>query len=419
MRLRLYQMTGIRWLAAQRAALLADEQGLGKTVQALCAIPSSVGVIIECPASLRLLWRDECLRWRSDLTPLVEPALRWPNPGEAYIVSEGWVRKRWATQPWEGLPKNVYLVCDEAHRYKGRSTRTAAMSSVCADIRRNDGWTVALTGTPIMNTPKELYTLLLVFGAARKAFGGWTEYTKLWHAKRGRFKETIWGEPSAEVKLRFSAVSLRRTRQEVLPELPSKAYQTIPCEVSLPLQRKMDLALATLVAKLDEWEQSSPTAELSIGGHSALMRDLAEAKIPAMQEWIERMGSDCGPFLVFSMHVAPLEALANLEGWKVLSGDTPMKDRQANVQALQEGRLKGLGVSILAGGSGLTLTAAHNALFVDRSYVPAENLQAEDRMVRFGQLHPVLISTLVADHKLERRLNEILTIKLTTVSGVL
>jgi SNF2 family DNA or RNA helicase len=96
-----------------------------------------------------------------------------------------------------------------------------------------------------------------------------------------------------------------------------------------------------------------------------------------------------------------------------------MKDRQANVQALQEGRLKGLGVSILAGGSGLTLTAAHNALFVDRSYVPAENLQAEDRMVRFGQLHPVLISTLVADHKLERRLNEILTIKLTTVSGVL
>src|SRR5208337_4253510 len=99
--LREYQIAGIRWLSVQRAAFLFDEPGVGKTVQAICAIPENVPVVIDCPATLRLLWRDEIRKWRSDLKLYVMgasvrqadkvPSRAWPEPGEAWIVSDGWI----------------------------------------------------------------------------------------------------------------------------------------------------------------------------------------------------------------------------------------------------------------------------------------------------------------------------------------
>ena len=413
--LRPYQIAGIRWLARQRAALLTDEQGLGKTVQALCAIPTGAPVIVECPASLRLYWRDEIVRWRHDLAPIVQPDPRYPKLGEALIVSDGWIRKLVQVSDLV-IPDNVFLISDEAHRYKGRSARAEAMAMLCADIRRRNGSTIGLTGTPMMNSPLELYAVLSVFGAARKAFGAWGAYCKGWHATKGRFHETIWGEPSQAIRDGLASVTLRRTRAEVLPELPTWTYQRISVDVGPQFAKRLDVVYADLETKIRDWEHDANSA-FSIGAHSRTMVDLARKKIDAMLQWVT-LREDDGPLVVFSSHRAPLDALGTLPGWGLIHGDTPMAQRHELVERFQGGKLRGLGCSIRAAGVGLTLTKAHHMIFVDRSYVPAENMQARDRLVRFGQHHPVLVAILVADHPFERRLDEILDNKIALIEQV-
>ncbi len=421
--LRPYQIEGVRWLARQRAAFLLDEQGTGKTIQALCAAPGEVGIILDVPASLRFIWRDEIHRWRPDLRVTMTPRDgHWPAPSEVYIVSDAWIRDRVATQPWRSLPADLYLISDEAHRYKGRSARSDAMQILCADIRRQNGCTIALTGTPVLNSAPELYSLFLIFGCARKAFTGWGVYKKLWHAKKGRYA-LEWGKSDPEVVSRVKSVSLRRTRAEVLPEIPPKTYEAIPCDPGARLSGQLDAEFKRLEAPIAKWAASSDADPPSALTWQTEMRvELARRKIPHMRDWIERNEADetdGSPLVIFSMHRAPIDHLAELKGWAVITGDTSPQKRRDLVSDFQAGRLRGLGLTLLAGGTGITLTAAHRMLFVDQSYVPAENWQGEDRVCRFGQTFPVLISRLVWDHPLERRLDEILQLKGAVIRGAL
>jgi len=414
--LRQYQLEAIRWLATQRAAFLFDEMGLGKTIQAICAIPENVPVIVDCPASLRLLWRDEIRKWRSDLTPcVVTNRSGFPSINEVWIVSDGWITKTIQTQPWEyPLPSNLFLISDEAHRYKGRSARTEAMQFFCADIRTLQGCTIALTGTPLMNRAMELYTLFLVFGAMRKAFGGWGEYKKLWNAKKGRFGETIWKEPKPELADRIRAVSLRRTRAQVLPELPAKTYQRIPSEAGARLSKRLDDLQDDIAEELEEYARAEgvepPTKLVQ---DTKLRVELAKAKQEDMLAWIERNSTeeDDSPLVVFSMHRGPVEECGKLKGWRIITGDVSVKNRHDIVSEFQGGKLRGVALTLQSGGTGLTLTAAHRMLFVDRAYTPPDNWQAEDRVCRMGQTQPVIISRLVTEHPLEIRLDEILEVK--------
>jgi len=422
MPLRQYQLDGIHWLIRQRAAFLLDQQGLGKTVQTLCAIPSDVGVIIECPATLRYIWRDEVKRWRNDLSVVVTPTERdhfWPAANEVFIVSDGWVKSRVAVQPWPSPPLRLFLVSDEAHRFKGRSQRAESMDFLCADIRRYDGWTLALTGTPVMNDPPELYSLFRVFGCARKAFGGWTEFRSLWDTKVGRYKEVIWGDPSPEVRARVQLVSLRRERAEVLSELPPESEEVIPCEVGTKLMRQLDDVWSFSRAAIDEWEESDRVVPpMSITQHTELWNQIAKAKTADMLAWCDRMADEGDPVVVFTMHLAPLDALRARKRWSVISGEVSPLKRRDLVEDFQAGKYDGMGLTIRSGGTGLTLTKAHRVLFVERSYVPSENDQAKDRVSRFGQTQPVIISRLVVDHPLERRLDEVIQKKTRMIRAV-
>jgi SWI/SNF-related matrix-associated actin-dependent regulator of chromatin subfamily A-like protein 1 len=417
--LRAYQEAGVLWLANRRAGLLLDEQGTGKTIQTLCAIPEGVGVLIFCPASLRGQWRDEILRWRPDLTPTVvvgDALCRWPEPNEVLISSDSGVRKFVSLRPWPARP-SVYTVVDECHLYKGRSLRTDAMQILLAEVRRNDGWTIGLTGTPLMNHPSELFTLTLLFGCMRLAFGSWSKYTESWNCRKGRFSETVWGKPKAEVRQNLSRVSLRRTRAEVMPELPPKVYTTHPVDIKKRLQDALDKVSGVLSPQLDAWATMEKLP--SFEKHSEIWTLLTKAKIDDMLDWCDRMEQAEEPVLVFSMHLEPLSRLKDRPGWAVITGDTPPEKRTGIVKAFQGGDLKGVGLSIKAAGVGLTLTQAAFQLFVDRSYNPMDNVQAEDRSSRYGQTRTVHITSLVADHPLDRRIHEILTDKSCMIQEVL
>jgi hypothetical protein len=152
--------------------------------------------------------------------------------------------------------------------------------------------------------------------------------------------------------------------------------------------------------------------------HMAEARQLlAKAKIPALLEIVESFEEQEEPVIVFSDHRAPIDALASRKGWAVITGETNPADRHRIAGDFQAGQYKGIGLTIDAGAVSITLTRASNMIFVDRSYNPALNDQAEDRAVRIGQTRGVVIQQLVADHRLDIRLQQILDQKQKIITG--
>ena len=131
-----------------------------------------------------------------------------------------------------------------------------------------------------------------------------------------------------------------------------------------------------------------------------------------MLEYIEEQEEQGVPLVVFSSHLAPLDELLGRPGWAVISGDTKLEKRQEIVDAFQAGHLKGIALTIRAGGVGLTLTHAWKVLFVDLDWVPGWNSQAEDRVCRIGQTsNKVEIVRMVNDHPLTLHILNILVEK--------
>jgi SWI/SNF-related matrix-associated actin-dependent regulator 1 of chromatin subfamily A len=396
-----FQVDGVDWLSRRGKALLADEMGLGKTAQALLALPEEAAALVVCPACLKYNWREEAARWRPDFTRAVverRKHFRLPAAGQMVVVS------------YDSLPDNpgpaghVHLVADESHKLKGRNSRRGQR------FRKLSGsaqavW--ALTGTPLLNEPGELFAMLKALNMVAETFGGWNRYLELFNARKGEWNEMIWGKPKPEVPELLRRVMLRRLRSEVLPDLPSKYYQNLV--VPLPTGE------AGLAAEMDDlwgrWRQYLGERDdlPPFPAFSAVRERLARTRIKVMKQAVEMYEEDGQPLVVFSAHRAPVEALAGRPGWKGILGDTSSRQRQAITERFQAGELKGVALTIGAGGEGLTMTRASTVLFVDLDWVPAKNVQAEDRVCRIGQAAGnVRVVRMVSDHVLDRRVLEVL-----------
>lgn len=404
-----YQVEGVKFLSmASSRALLADDQGTGKTIQVLMSLPENARALVVVPASVKLNWWKECRKWRPDLAPVVlngKGAFRFPDQdGEVVIVNPDIIPEG----PHEGGSYDphpeVILVADEAHMYKnfktGRAKKMGLLTESCGKV-------FPLTGTPLLGKPLDLWGVLSTFRLEEKVFGSFSRFFRLFNAVKDGYG-TLWGKPEPEVYDRLRRVMLRRTKAEVLPELPDKTFQVI--NVGKPSAR-----LATKLDKLvAEYENGLPPFEKM----SEVRAALATAKIEAMEEIVESYEDSGTPLVVFSDFKAPIETLASREGWMVITGETSQTARNEAVTAFQSGKLKGIGLTIAAGGVGLTLTHASHMLFVDQNWTPAMNVQAQDRIHRIGQKNACHYMFLVMDHSLEERMSEVLSGKQDLISRV-
>jgi len=408
-----YQQKGIQWLYSRQRALLADEMGLGKTIQVLRALPKNTPTLIVCPAFLRLNWRDECLEWRPELHPIVcKPGeLQVPAPNEVSIISyESLPDAPPGARNWlvpDARLSRATLVVDEAQYCKNyKAQRTQKVRRLALQCAR--AW--PLTGTPMLNDPFDLWGVLCTFALEGLVFGGrgkpFNTFLRMYGAKSrhwGGFDFPQEAPDAEEIRKRLGIVALRRLRKDVLPDLPGKTYQTVALDVSPELTAELDALEGEWVNK----EELPPFEMLS-----SVRAKLADARIPALLEQVQRYESERIPVVVFSAHRSPIEALGGRAGWGVITGDTPHELRRTMVDLFQTGLLSGLALTIQAGGLGITLTRASHALFVDLAYTPSENSQAEDRLVRIGQKAAgVMVTRMVADHPVDRRVLEILSRK--------
>ncbi|MDR7461763.1 MAG: DEAD/DEAH box helicase [Armatimonadota bacterium] len=422
--LRLYphQRAGVAWLAVRRRALLWDEMGLGKTAQALLALPPGRPVLVAAPKAVVSVWLAEARRWRPDYRAAAADhrAPRWPEPGEILVAS-------YSTLPvmTSGPLSATVLIADEAHYIKNRRAQRTQKWAALRDAVRRDASSIvwALTGTPLLTHPPDLWGVLQAAGLEREALGSWPQFVDLFDGRmveRGRRRWMVWGRPDPSVPERLRRVSLRRTRREVLPDLPTKAYREIRVRVDRDAVAASAEALAALAERgleLDDLE-ALRRDKVAFSQISSVRASLCTAKIPALLDLVETYEESEEPVVVFSAHRAPIDALAGREGWAVITGDTPAAERSRAVEAFQAGALRGIAGTTGAMGVGVTLTRASHVIVVDRDWTPAANAQAEDRVCRIGQDRGVLITDIVAEGTLDERVASVLRTKQALIAGI-
>jgi|SRR5690606_3607872 len=403
-----YQLAGVEWLTSRNRALLADDMGLGKSAQLLVSLPESrkIGVLIICPSFLAPNWAAEIPKWRTDFNiEVVRTKAGWrlPEMGEIVICSYGRVGSL------NGLtrPLRLAVLLDEAHYVKNpRTARTRAVKELTkrAHIVR------AATGTPLFNKPLDLWNTLDAIQLARPTFGGFERFVRGFNGKRcgPSLRDWQWGLPQPWVKTLLKRHMLRRTKAEVLDELPPKVYQSISIEIDSKTKSEIDAVAAYWVDK----------NELPHGSQFASARSaIARARVPATMEILDELEDAGKRCVVFSAHIDPVMQVGARDGWGTIHGGISVDERFRMVERFQAGELRGIAGTIGSMGVGLTLTEADTVIFIDRSFNPSDNLQAEDRAHRIGQKKTLQVLTFTSDHPIDARIEQILDSKTAILRG--
>lgn len=435
-----FQEDGVRWLSGRSRALYADEMGLGKTISALSAVPyHATGVLVVCPAHLKGVWRDEARKWRPDLELTVLQgggSFRWPRLGEILVVNYDVLpgvqdkNERWRLPPEFQHAPACLVICDEAHYVKSTdSQRAAKFRELSKAVLKSHGRVFLLTGTPLIGTPMDLWNVLRAGRLELEAFGSYPRFCELFDATPGRFGMN-WGIPDASVPDRLRRVMMRRLRRDVLPDLPEKSYRTlIVDDIDRETRNICDETIRLLAEAGVELTPSTSAADLrdnplAFGVISAARTALAAAKIPYLVKVVEEYEASNEPLVVFSHSRAPVDVLAARRGWASITGDITDHEERADIaRRFREGEFKGIALTFGSGGTGLTLcggaAAAAHMVICSRPWSPTDGDQGEDRLARIGQTRGVLITDLIADHIVDRRLWEILTRKRNLIDATL
>jgi SNF2 family DNA or RNA helicase len=450
-----FQPEAIRWLRSRRHALLGDDPGLGKTCELLLALPPNAAALVVGPAVAKGVWQAETRMWREDLEPVVlrgGGSFRWPKPGEVICTNydilplcgreiasaEAAVRQASASTRWKyeqelaelkaerarylalGLPtEGTVLIADEAQNLCTATTRrTRRFRELRRAVLQQKGRVWGATGTPLMNHAGELWNVLESLELGKEAFESYPFFLALMGRRKGQWGKTAVKTVPA-VARRLQRVMLRRLFEDVIdqvpPVLPSMKIETGPLDAET--RRLCDELCDKLKANgidLDgAIDLSTLTAAKSIAFEeiSLVRAALATAKIPDMLEHVEEFEGLGEPLIVVSDHRPPVDLLGQREGWAAITGDVDPMERKRIEERMQAGELKGVAMTIKSGGVALTLTRARMMLWVDRAWNPAANRQCRDRIRRIGQTRGVQSRYLLAPHRLERRMDMILTDK--------
>ena len=413
-----FQVAGISFLAAHENALLADQMGLGKTIQAIGFVNwlSCVkSVLIVCPASLKINWYNELKKWLiHKLSIGIATSKHWPETN-IVICNYDILTKLPIKQQgmWD------VLILDECHYLKNEK---ALRTKYVIGYRRGNKITppiqakrkLALTGTPILNRPIELYNILKYLSPY-----GWPtrfEYARRYcDAKQNGFGWDFSGSSNLDElqkKLR-STIMVRRMKKAVIKDLPDKRYQIIEIdEDKLSKVQKRSAAVWENLSKqlgikdpsaLSEEEYSRMVRALSGGvavdfeSISTLRKETALLKVPYVIEHLANLLENGVRVVCFAHHTEVIKELKNaFKGRCVtLTGETPMLERERAVRVFQDKSAPLFIGNIRAAGVGLTLTASSHVVFAESDWTPGIMEQAEDRTHRIGQKESVLVQHIV------------------------
>src|SRR3954449_5537488 len=374
-----FQTAGVVYALRQRRTFIADEQGLGKTIQALAAIEAddAYPAIIVCPASLKLNWLRECARGLPSRRAEPLSGRRGPLPLAEIVVVNYDVLDARADALADLEP--AAIVFDESHYVKNpKANRTKAAIDLSARLPK-DALRLALTGTPLVNRPRELVPQLRALGRLGD-FGSGASFERRFEGQEAR-ERLHW-------HLRATCY-VRRRKDEVLTQLPPKRRITVPIPLANEHEyRHLEEDLVDWLRhavndprQLAERIDSALRAEALVK-LNALRHVAARGKLHAAIEWIKTFLESGERLVVFAHHRDIQAELVHAfpRAARILGSD-PVEERQRNVELFQ--RVRGGAplciCSLEAASHGFTLTAAARVAFLELGGTPAKPDQAAGR----------------------------------------
>jgi SWI/SNF-related matrix-associated actin-dependent regulator 1 of chromatin subfamily A len=284
---------------------------------------------------------------------------------------------------------------------------------------------VLLSGTPIMNRPGEIWSLLNFLDA--KAWGPFFPFAlRYCDARKGAFGWDFTGASNLgelNDRLRTSGTMLRRRKVDVLPQLPRVTRQVVPLPVDMtPVLEELTERLAESMG----FYPNNPPFEIDpvripFELIAAIRRETGAAKVQAALAFIADETQDVDKVVIYAHHHDVLKALYEALTPSVLvTGQTPAKARARAVASFQDpGGPKYFIASIQAMGVGITLTAASRVIFIEQSWIPSEMEQSECRLHRIGQINAVLSQYLVVRDSLDEKILSAVVAKMRVIEAVL
>jgi len=420
-----FQREGIDWLGSRPRSILADDMGLGKTMQALAAVvgAQSYPCLIICQATMRDAWAAQIRRWTGQDSYVMAPGNRKLCIRQQRTLPRNFliVHYEGARLELEELRKFDFkaLIVDEATYIKNRGAqRTKAVKLLRAPRIH------LLSGTPLLNSPLDLWSLLHMLEPAR-----WQSYYKFerrYAILGGWMGRQVVGYKNVPELQTYVRVQMKRRRKDdVLKDLPPKTYADVLVELPkwqrelytqardellVEIDKDKTLTIASMLARMVRLKQIAVWPQATLG----VVSSQTPVKVEALNELlVER---DQAKTILFTKFA---RVAKNLVSWMqskhpgyqtfLLTGETAMGDRQRLVDEFQAAPAPALWVSTIdAGGMGLTLTAADAVVFMDKDWRPKINEQAEDRAHRIGQRANVLVISLIAKDTIEEAIEKVL-----------
>ena len=418
--LRSYQKDGFRWMSRLSlwgaGALLADDMGLGKTLQAITLMLSRAKngpQLVVVPTAVVMNWRDEILRFAPSLTVKI---LNTAGEGREALVAEAKEfdivittygllnneEKLLTSQSWNSI------VLDEAHTIKNRDTKMSQSA-----MKLKGDFRLLLTGTPLQNHVSEVWNLMQF--ANPNLLGSFSDFTSrfLLPIERDHDKER-----QRQLKRVVTPFILRRTKSEVLNELPEKTEITIKVDLSPDEMAYYDNIRQKALEEIDNKEATAmkALAEITRLRQAAcnvrlVNKDLhiPSSKLQCFMTLVDELHTNNHRALVFSQFTSHLALIREeLDKAKIqylyLDGNTSAKERLQLVEQFQHGDMPLFLISLKAGGIGLNLTAADYVVHLDPWWNPAIEDQASDRAYRIGQHNPVTVYRIIASGTIEEKI---------------
>lgn len=415
---------------------LADQMGLGKTIQAIACIQHYYNnephkrVLIICPSYLRFNWLNEITQWGGGMCSVdIVPNGKTLSESTITITSYDL-----AVAQVDQLKKNKYsiIVVDESHYLKSKNTKRVKK---LMPLLKKSGRVLLLSGTPITNKPVELFTQLNIICPTMA--GKYQQFVNRYcDAKKFCGHYDVNGASCMqELHWIMKSLCVRRLKADVLHDLPDKTRTQIQMEIA----SKEKKSLKTLFTR---WQTLNKTIPAMLDGckeqreavfeRKKIINELyhtsAEAKMDKIKQVVNDLIMDGEKVIIFAHHHVMLDALEEMvknsdlqdENYVRVDGKTPAKLKNFSVNYFQENEKCKIAIlSILACGTGLTLTASSRIVFVEMYWVTSVMLQAEDRIHRIGQKNCCDIRYIIANGTLDPYLWKMLNKKMDIVCSIM
>lgn len=423
--LRPFQIQGVAFKEKTNGrALNADEMGLGKTIQTLAWLqtrPDLRPAVIIVPAFLKLNWQREALKWMSKVSIQILSGKKTHQLRRTDLIIVNYdILSEWVDRIRSLNPK--VMVTDECHYYKTNKTkRTHAVKKLAKCINH----VIALSGTPILNKPIEIYNAIKVISP--DLFPNWRKYTERYcDPKFNGFGTNLNGASNTKElhQILTSTIMIRRLKKDVMSELPDKVYSFVPFELdNEPDYKFAENNFISYIRKTKSEEAARKASNAEALTSIETLKQLAvRGKLNSVIQWIESFLESDNKLVVFTVHRFVNDTICEkFPGISVkVDGSVSNTSRQEAVDKFQnDDRIKLFVGNVQAAGVGITLTASSNVAFVELPWTPGALVQAEDRCHRIGQKDSVNIYFLLAVNTIEEKMAHLIDNKRKILDAIL